>query len=635
MKPTIYFKLIVLLFLFKSHSILFAIPETVPEHVFVTHMQKYSITESYSPPAYEALLDYARSQYQLTFSSHQQFLIQYGIQVLEGTLLSEDTAEKTRSYYKVLKIFHALIMDQLSPSILSNTEVWFRSNPSLFIVDHDSKGTHPELQIPPQHMMWRSEEQGNVDQWGKMEHWFEEKIGGGYKLEGLRKVLVFRGIKNTGTSPKIMTSDLSNHNHLWKVKWGPETQIEPIANRLYLKLGGKFTDLVYSNGKGKDQLILLLMDQAGQNNLSSDLGRRYARCSNIRNQSRLVYCLKKSNYRFDLRPFIVDYGKTRDILPSILPAISPERMNTPWYAKLKESSYLTFKESGVEFQYKKRIDSQSFYHRIGRSSHSVAGAEFDRVQRGLAIFHFWINNTDPKDDNSRLYLVEDFDKSGWETVEGLHDLGAAFGRTAGHINSMGLGENFISMMNNQFLQIVFHQPLLYKPQAWDKATFQDLQWMVKKIVALKTTEIMTIINHSSWPSFMKNLLTFKLVRRQEQLASAFSVTHLLQEEVHLVESFDHFTIDLSTKEKRQTIADRYQIPLREIELSMVTHGFLKDANDEQPYLDVLVKNGKIMSCHQTILLGILEEYNYPSGLGRRLSRSSDHQALVRCRFQPL
>jgi hypothetical protein len=102
---------------------------------------------------------------------------------------------------------------------------------------------------------------GPLKPWLKLEKWAEARVSKSlkkvdYRIEDARKILFLRAIKTTATSPKVNTRDIFGQKY--KLKWGSEMQIEPVASRLYVKLGGKFTDLTYANKPGVDGSVLIL-----------------------------------------------------------------------------------------------------------------------------------------------------------------------------------------------------------------------------------------------------------------------------------------------------------------------------------------------------------------------------------------
>jgi hypothetical protein len=267
-----------------------------------------------------------------------------------------------------------------------------------------------------------------VDPWRRLERTIEESVREGmndgvpYRLEEARRVLFFDEATTRATSPKINVWDA--YGKRWRIKWGNSIQTEAVAARLYVRLGGKYTDLVYANGPStRSDLVLVLEHPAAER--PGDGEREPSECA-VRNADELADCLRET-HDCDLRPWISSTGvltpeNVNEVL-SHLPR-SPRKEYQP--GNLIGRHYVLFKESLVEFR-----DPDGVV-RVGANALSTTHAAEDRAVRGGLVFHMWINNVDTKDENNTTALLED-----GTLVESPEDLGGTFARSATSAISAG------------------------------------------------------------------------------------------------------------------------------------------------------------------------------------------------------
>lgn len=477
-----------------------------------------------------------------------------------------------------------------------------------------------QLDISKNHTFWLTKEsqlKRSIDPWTELEQWAEEQVQTEidkkqqpftYNINEAQKVLFFDKIKISGTSPKINVKDAFKAK--WKVKWGIEIQVDPIVNDLYLKAGGRYTDLTYSMMRNDYVLILK--------------GKGEDSCDNIRSPDMFKKCFKKSSFKFKIEQYISTSGvlKTENIK-----TILNKLPSNPNYTKesLIGRQYITFKESLLEFK------GRSFLKSVGVSSYNQFGAENDRVRRGLVIFNHFIRNTDAKDENNKILVADNYDEQAKYLLETQSDSGASLADPlrGGNLNGMKINDSFVKRRDND---ITFKQWVFYEPEAWAQATFSDSLWMVRKIVRLTQKDFSKSIDRIKWPKFMKELLLYKLIGRRNKLAKAFKVENLLPlGEIEMPAPNVEFS--LKTKEDRDYAEKELGLASGIIEKQLKEYELINKKGISK-HVDKLVSRGKLVSCDKTVLFGLLEKNYYPTGLTRRLSRFSKFRKLRDCAYIP-
>ena len=502
-----------------------------------------------------------------------------------------------------------------------------------------------KLDIGKNHQMWRNQEDLEKTEWtkegawGKLENMMNAKatkkfskrckdlctsLENKYDLKIAKKILIFEKVKTSATSPKIEGKDLYGFN--WKIKWGVEAFVESVVGRLYMKLGGKFSEITYTNTHGSSDLLLIL----------GSMGEKSS-CHNINNYEWFLYCMKTSIYEFNPSPYIAQTGIiTGENLDSIFNGATSIIKDPKIRAKYIGRTWVTFKESLVEF------NAENVLPKVGSGPENRLGFENDRVLRGLSLLASWVGNDDAKEDNSRSVLTEEDGKDVF--VHYWHDLGSALGSTIypGKINSLKTNTDFMytatSLYKNspkllipyEFLGhtwIVVPRLHLYKPDSWNKVTYSDGLWMAMKIASLQESDIKEAVAASKLPQFVQDALVFKLMDRRIRMAKIFGITFPgVQDSYPLTIKYN-----LTKKEVRQAIAKYFDINFDRMEFEINKNKLLKGKKE---YFDTVVKDGEIVSCSKSLLVNIVEKAWFPSGLERRRSRLNYKDQMPDCIFNP-
>jgi hypothetical protein len=436
-------------------------------------------------------------------------------------------------------------------------------------------------------------------------------LGTGYQINKNRRVLFFEDVKTAATSPKVKSKDAFGQT--WSLKWGDEVQTEPVTSRLWVALGGKFNDLVYANGWGASEVVLILPENT----------KSKTECAvPVTDVPTLKTCLLKSKFQFNLDPYVETFGtitaaNAKDVLTNL-----PASLVSSYIGR----SFVTFKESSQEFHPDKDV-----IRRGGPAPFGSLGSLDDRVARGLIVFNFWINNTDAKDDNNLQYIVK---KEGQDYFEAQHDLGASLGGviSLGQVNALKTGEEFISDKKDSLItklanflghkpqNIYFRDSVLYHPQAWNNATWADAAWMAEKIVRLPNRDLAEIIKASHWPLFVQKALYYKLHNRRAELAKYFG-----PHSVDAPTTFPAITVNLSNKaaikNSLKTAAGEAYATDSEV---AAFEDFMKSEGVTGPSTELVVdQRGQVNICEQSLLVNFLQRRAHPAGLSRRVSRLFD------------
>ena len=495
-----------------------------------------------------------------------------------------------------------------------------------------------KLDVRPDNTMWftKSELDKIVAQygsnWKRMESELEKAVSARlstpekkvtYSLDQARRVLVFDKIETKATSAKISTEDLFGQG--WKMKWSEENQSEPINNRLYAALGGKWFDLVYANSAGIHDTMLILNGDPQLIDNPTD-------CSSIASYAKFRDCMLKSEYTFDIEPHKVKEGIiTEEMLND--PRLPISQIDSEKKRKLLNHVYIVFNESSVAFRPGSKIVS-----RLGASTFSFAGATEDRAKRALVVFSYWIANKDAKDDNNRGVIT----KSG-QFIEFMHDLGASLADSKNAAKPNTLTPDFVRARGDI---LEFSQAVLYKPYAFREATIADVLWMARKIADLSAEQIRDIISSTKWPWFMQKAMASRLIARRNQLVKLLKIGNPIELEEKGVAK----GVSLETpEERRQALADlnaqvgfddnldqavqEFEMELKKAGIKINNGRALKPS--KEPLKDSLISFdsdgiGTVNSCTKSILIGFLENHNWPNGLERRKDRSTDNVGLARC-----
>lgn len=469
--------------------------------------------------------------------------------------------------------------------------------------------------------MWYSEKKikeikdKNISMWQYLENLVTKEIqdeikSPSYNIDQARRVLFFDEIKTTATSPKVNTKDAFGVK--WKVKWGEEIQTEAISNRLYVQLGGKFTDLVYVNTKGDKDLILVLDEKTNTLEKFKDL-------------------LLNSVYKFNVSPYILKTGViTEDNAAKILTTVKQNDLN-----KYIGRTFVTFKESSVSLEalgFKKNQNVE-----IGASDLNSKVAQMSRVKRALAVFTYWIRNKDAKEDNSKTFLTSDDN-----VVEYYHDLGASLGGLikSGDVNK--LKSEFIFKKDAD--RIYFKMRTLYRPKAFAEATMADQLWMARKILNLSSADLQEAMASTSWPQFQQKLFLTKLINRRNNIQEIYQIGKKMETPI----SFEKnkkitFGFNLETIENRIDVIRSFNLAMAfdndeqkalDVMNGLIKQSRLQNRSMTDPVYTTDSSGAKLLDCKQSIIVNMIETYVHPSGLSSRVQRGSDDEDRPLCKMVP-
>lgn len=485
-----------------------------------------------------------------------------------------------------------------------------------------------QLDISPTNPMWhthaRMEHRPNT--WRDIECWIENEVSKElldkkkfeedfpdfhYSLNAARRVLFWDDVKVTATSPKIDTVDAFDQE--WKLKWGEESVIEPVANRLRLLAGSRYSDLTYTNVGGGSHLLIL--PSALQRSMNPDKAMPLTRAE-------FVHEMKTGKYKFNAEPFILSSGVITEDNADIILAGLPEEALKPFRKKrLLGRTWLRFCESMVEAKH-------DVVNSGGPITTNSAVASQDRALRQSMIAGFWMADVDVKEDNHRGVWTKNFaGQSGDQYMEFFHDPGSSLGgaRRSGEINQLNynyatggflwLSPLSISLYSNSFQ--------IYRPGGWSNTTFADQLSGARHLARITKAEICEAVRHSYMPDFYQESLAWRLIKRRDLIAKVYSVP------LRDGPAGDPPTIavELTTRSDRAAAAARYRIPLSEIERDLVRTGHL-DANHRsgdtfEPFTDVLAEKATIKPYHETVISGILRDFRHPPGFIERMYRDID------------
>lgn len=494
------------------------------------------------------------------------------------------------------------------------------------------------LDVSPDNPMWhthRMMESGDVDTWKEIENWIENEVSKKlskskhfreehpsfrYNLTASRKILFWDKVKATATSPKIDTLDAFGQE--WKLKWGEEAAVEPVAHRLRLLLGVKFADLNYIDVGGTSHLLILPSPLEKAMNPDTEMPLTL---------TEFVDAMMASKYEFNVEPFILSSGVISEanaeaILKDLpLEALSPFRKN-----RLLGRTWIRFRESMVEANH-------DVVTRGGPVSTHSALTSGDRAIRQSMIAAFWLGHTDMKEDNFRSVWIEGFGgKKSPQYLEFFHDPGSAFGagKRSGELNrfNYGYGGGNFLWLDSDGETVYSNYFCLYRPGHFHKVTFADQLSGARHITRLTKDDIARAVNASKMPDFYQACLVWRLVKRRDLIARVYQIPLRDSEAGNAPE----YIIPLTTRANRIAAADHYLIPLEEIENDLIRTGHLpsnrRAGPTSAPFNDVIVKNGVISSYSESVIPGILRDFRHPTGFVNRMTRYDDDAKWRTLRF---
>jgi hypothetical protein len=494
------------------------------------------------------------------------------------------------------------------------------------------------LDVSPENPMWHTHhmmESGKVDTWRQLERWIEsrvsEELSGSkkfrnefpafrYDLQSSRKILFWDEIKTTATSPKIDTLDAFGQK--WKLKWGEEAAVEPVAHRLRLSLGAKFADLNYIDVGGLSHLLILPSETERTMNPDREMPLTLHEFKET---------MMNSKYEFNVKPFILSSGVITAANADSILADLPAGASGPFRKNLLIGrTWIRFRESMVEANH-------DVVTRGGPVSTHCAATAGDRAIRQSMIVAFWMGHTDMKEDNFRSVWIEGFDgKKSPQYLEFFHDPGSAFGagKRSGELNRFNydygnggflwLAPDEHTLYSNYFC--------LYRPGHFHRVTFADQLSGARHIARLTKEDIARAVDASMMPDFYRACLAWRLIKRRDLIARVYGIPPGDAEAGEAPE----YIVPLTTREDRAAAARHYLIPLEEIENDLVTTGHLAPANragpTKRPFNDVIVKGGVISSYSDSVIPGILRDFRHPTGFVKRMTRYDDNAEWKSKRF---
>ncbi len=465
-----------------------------------------------------------------------------------------------------------------------------------------------ELDISENHPKWfqNSAKVDGKKHWEYIESWINKKVSKkfnkknkesiSYDLKKANKILLFDGMKSNDSSPKFKTKDL--YGMKWKLKMGEEIHTESMFNRLYVLLGGKFNDPVYSQSVTKNNLSVLILDKEEDAD----------GCKKVSNLEKLQDCFLNGYFKFNMSGYVHSYGDIT--LENIEETFNPQ--NSYEAKKLKKyvgRKFLILKEASLEYRDYPITKS-------GPSTLSNLDSPSDRVHRGLSVFHSWIQNVDLRDANTRSYILKDF--MGKDTyVEADHDLGASMGFVSkiGSVNHFKTKDNFL-MVSKRGKELAILDIRYHFPKSWDKATYADMKWMLDKIQKLKLEDLRWAISSSALPIFVEDIIYNKMLSRINSIFEVFNMSTFPEEK--------RSNISLPINEET---AKSFNISDEDYAESIEQYKSLMNSTDS------LSRNNKISECYESFWVNLLEKANHPSGISRKVTRMNDSEPLPPCSLE--
>ncbi|MDF1824686.1 MAG: hypothetical protein P1U68_08595 [Verrucomicrobiales bacterium] len=494
-----------------------------------------------------------------------------------------------------------------------------------------------QLDISPTNPMWHthSRMEHRPDTWSHVENWIENEVskelldkkkfekefpGFRYRLYAARRVLFWEDVKVTATSPKIDTIDAFDQE--WKLKWGEESVIEPVANRLRLLAGSRYTDLTYANVGGSSHLLIL--PSALQKSMNPDKVMPLTRADFVRE-------MKTSKYDFNVEPFILSSGViTEDNADTILAGLPEEALKPFRKKRLIGRTWIRFRESMVEAKH-------DVVNSGGPITTDSVVATRDRALRQSMIAAFWMADVDVKEDNHRGVWTKNFaGQGGDQYMEFFHDPGSSLGgaRRSGEVNRLNYdyATGGFLWLNPLSISLYSDSFQIYRPGAWSHTTFADQLSGVRHLARITKAEICEAIQHSHMPDFYQESLAWRLIKRRDLIAKVYDVP--LRDGP--AGAPPTIAVPLTTRSNRAAAAARYHVPLAEIENDLVRTGHLdgnhRSGNTIEPFVDILAEKATITPYHETVLSGIIRDFRHPSGFIERMNRFNDGEEWQSKRF---
>ncbi len=180
--------------------------------------------------------------------------------------------------------------------------------------------------------------------------------------------------------------------------------------------------------------------------------------------------------------------------------------------------------------------------RLGYFSFSSGMATAMREARGLYLFNIWIGNADVKDEaNNKLSLRRDANGS-WQMYLTQQDLGHAFGLVMPerpNAYPWDVVENgvFARLLRRVRGRVEFNYLNLQDNGLERTTTYADAKWMARLIAQLTREQIEDAVRLGHWPGGIGPLYLEKLINRRNQFVEVFD----LEDEYPLISVDRHLT----------------------------------------------------------------------------------------------
>lgn len=301
-------------------------------------------------------------------------------------------------------------------------------------------------------------------------------------------VVLFDEPSLSGSAPKIDVQDTDLDNG-WSLKWGDEVHTDPVGSRIFAALG---YDVDHPYYYGRDEVTLV-----------------FDGIKTIKNADHLKAEIKRI-YNVDLAPFISYSG----IISPDLILVNPELK--PFNGK----AFVRFVECSLEA----RPDRVK---RIGSFVPYLLSNEDRRELRGALLAHAFIGNWDTREANTLLTSVH-MGNYKYRMSAVFSDLGTSLGVTYGVLPAdfkVGLvNELPWEVATNKNGTVSLNNPVNAILPCYEKATYNDLLWMAKKIAAIDGTMLRNMVAAGRWPEPVAELYFQKLASRRASILKAFNIT---------------------------------------------------------------------------------------------------------------
>ena len=311
------------------------------------------------------------------------------------------------------------------------------------------------------------------------------------KNKNEQMVLVFDGISNSGSAPKVKTMD-KNLDDAWSLKWGDEIHSDVVGSRIFAALG---FDVDHPYYKQKDSLILVFPKHTLEGPKNGD------------EMVKEVY----AKFGINITNFVSKTGIVSEDMALDNKDLQPYIGN----------KYITFIECAIEA----RPD------RVKRLGPIMTNSLFNRNRRelrGALLAHLWIDNWDTRAENT-LTTNNHIGNRSYQMKGVFSDLGTSFGVKVGYLPSdfrVGLVNKFswdiLQKSTNNKVEFKGKINAFLKP--YESATYADMKWMAYKIANLTKKDIKKILDKSGWPKGIRNLYFHKLASRRSQILKGFNIT---------------------------------------------------------------------------------------------------------------